>query len=704
MGAAFSWDLRPLLAPRSIAIVGASESADSWAPEIERSLRHMGFEGDLYPINPKYDTVWGRRCLSSISELPRGVDLVVFVVPARVVVRMIDDCGTRGVRGIMVVSSGFAEAGEEGRALQAELREAALRVRIPVLGPNVEGFVNYVDQVAPYGTTPPADPVKGGISVISQSGTVAWTMNQIASDRAVGLRIILGVGNEAVLGLGDLFTWAATDAKTKVVTSYIETMRDVDGIGRGLDALLAARKPVVICAPEGRSEAALRSIIAHTGALAGDTGLRDAWLRSHGVVLVEDPVSMFETALLLSHVKKLRTDGVAAALQSGGACTLFAEAAGSADLPLPEFTAPTKKALRKALPSFASQNNPLDVTGQAAVETGMFVDALAALAKDPSVGLIAFDAFPPRLEGETPWADPVLTKAIELQRSTGVAFASICMSPLAYTDEAKAFTKKWKQLPFLQGHRASANAIAAVLEYQQVRARAVPSLQPHENRGKALRVLRGASGPVDEATAATVLELYGVRRPKEAVVATPAKAAAVAAKIRNAVAVKALAPELPHKAKLGGVQLGLRGSAEVEVAAAEVLAAAARAGANAPKVLVQEMVHGHEVLVGAIVDAQFGATITIRPGGALAEAGAATFVAAPLTAAQARAYVESQAERCGLDADEHDLGAVARAVASIARAAHDLRDRVYSLEANPLLVGPRGAVAVDALAEAKPPA
>ena len=698
------WNLGPLLAPRSIAIVGASESPDSWAPEIERSLRHFGFAGELYPINPKYGEVWGRPCLSSIAELPRGVDLVVFLVPARVVVRMIEECGKRGVRGIMVVSSGFAEAGEEGRELQAELRDAALRNKIPVLGPNVEGFVNYIDQVAPYGTTPPAAPVKGGISVISQSGTVAWTMNQMASDRAVGLRIILGVGNEAVLGLGDLFAWAAADPKTKVVTSYIETMRDVAGIGAGLDALLAARKPVLICAPEGGSEAALRSIIAHTGALAGNTGLRDAWLRGHGVVLVEDPVTMFEAAVLLSHTKKLRTDGVAAALQSGGACTLFAEAAGAASLPLPEFSPKTVVALKKALPSFASQNNPLDVTGQAAVETDMFVDALAALAADPEVGLVAFDAFPPRLPGETPWADPVLTKAIELQRSTGVAFVSLCMSPLAYIDQAKAFTKKWKQLPFLQGHRASANAIRALLEFQGVRQRAVPSLPPHPSRARALRVLRGASGPVDEATGAALLELYGVRRPAEAVVATPAKAAAAAARIRGPVAVKALEPEIPHKARLGGVRLGLRGTGEVESAAADVLAAARRGGAKAPKVLVQEMVHGHEVLVGAIVDEQFGATITIRPGGALAEAGEATFVAAPLTAKQARAFVESQADRCGLNAEEHDLGAVAKAVESIARATHDLQDRISSLEANPLLVGPRGAVAVDALAEAKPPA
>ncbi len=276
------WNLGPLLAPRSIAIVGASEQPDSWAPEIERSLRHVGFEGELYPINPKYDEVWGRPCRSSPSELPRGVDLAVIVVPARVAVRMVDACGAAGVRSAMVVSSGFAEAGEQGRALQAELRATALRHRLPVLGPNVEGFVNYVERVAPYGTSPPPEPVAGSISVISQSGTVAWALNQLASDRGAGLRLILGVGNEAVLGLGDMFAWAAADPHTKVVCTYIEAMRDVEGIGRGLDALRSVRKPVLVCAPEGRSEAARRSIVAHTGALAGNTALRDAWLRGRG--------------------------------------------------------------------------------------------------------------------------------------------------------------------------------------------------------------------------------------------------------------------------------------------------------------------------------------------------------------------------------------------------------------------------------------
>jgi acyl-CoA synthetase (NDP forming) len=697
------WNLGPLLAPRSIAIVGASESPDSWAPEIERSLRHVGFEGELFPVNPKYAEVWGRPCRASVGGLPRGVDLAVIVVPARVAVRMVDECGAAGVRSVMVVSSGFAEAGEVGRALQEELRATAVRHRLPVLGPNVEGFVNYVERVAPYGTTPPPEPVAGSISVISQSGTVAWAMNQLASDRGAGLRIILGVGNEAVLGLGDLFEWAAADPYTKVVCTYIETMRDVEGIGRGLDALRAARKPILVCAPEGRSEAARRSIVAHTGALAGNTALRDAWLLGRGAILVEDPVTMFEAAVLFSFGTRMRTAGVAAALQSGGACTLFAEAAGAKGLELPEFSAATKHRLRKALPHFASQNNPLDVTGQAAVETDMFCDALDALARDPAVGFVAFDAFPPREEGEDVWAEPVMRTARRLRSETGVVFASVAMGALGYGAAGKRFVAG-ARLPFLQGHRAGAGAIRALVDLQGVRARAVPDLPSHPNRASALRLLRGKAGPLDEAQAARLLELYGVRRPKERTVTSARSAAEAARTIGFPVAVKALAPELPHKAKLGGVRLGLADATDVEDAAAEVLLAARRAGAASARVLVQAMATGTEVLVGAVVDDAFGACITMRPGGSLAEGGEALFVAAPLTPGQALAFVRSQAGRCGLVDGRHDLRATARAVTSIARAAHDLRGRLLSLEANPLLVSERGAVAVDALAEAGPPA
>jgi acyl-CoA synthetase (NDP forming) len=443
--------------------------------------------------------------------------------------------------------------------------------------------------------------------------------------------------------------------------------------------------------------------VAHTGALAGNTALRDAWLRGHGALLVEDPVTMFEAAVLLSHHRRLRSAGVAAALQSGGACTLFAEAAGAHGLSLPEFAPRTRAALRRALPHYASQNNPLDVTGQAAVETEMFNGALEALANDPAVGFVAFDAFPPRLEDEGVWAEPLLRRVRELQRGTGVAFASVAMSALAYGEAARGFVEGHR-LPFLQGHRAAAGAIRALVDLQDARARGIAEVAPHPNRARALRTLRGLAGPLDEVRGGRLLELYGVRRPRESVVRTPEAAAASARAIGFPVAVKALAPEIPHKAKLGGVRLALSNPTDVEVAAAEVLQAASRAGAASPRVLVQEMASGTEVLVGAIVDDRFGALLTARPGGEMAEAGEAVFVPAPLAPAQARRFALEQSARCRLDPDRHDLRAFARAVESIARAAHDLRDRLTSLEANPLLVGRRGAVAVDALAEARPPA
>lgn len=692
--------IQRIVGARSIAVIGASESTDSWAPEIHRSLRHVGFSGDLYPVNPKYREVWGRRCLGSPTELPRGVDLAVLVVPAGVAVRMMDDLAAAHVGGVMIVSSGFAEAGEEGRELQERLRARAEAHRLPVLGPNVEGFVNHVERVAPYGTTPPPEPLPGSIAVLSQSGTVAWQLGQQASDRGVGLRILLGVGNEAVIGLGDMLAWAAADRRTRVVATYVETMRDLSSIGRGLEALADARKPVLVCAPAARSEAARRSIVAHTGALAGDTQLRDAWLRARGAVLVDDPVSLFEAAVLLSHRTRLRTTGVAAAFQSGGACTLFAEAAGGNDLTLPALAPRTRTKLRRALPSFASINNPLDVTGQAAVETRRYERALEALASDPAVGLIAFDAFPPRLEGEGGWATPVLRRVRDLQGETGAVFTSVAIGPLSSDRAAKAWMRE-QPIPFLQGHAAAAGAIRALVDLQGVSRRRPPSGAPHRNRAAALRLLRGQAGPLDEERAGRILELYGIRRPRQIVADRPGAAASAASKLGFPVAVKALAPELPHKAEVGGVRLELRGASEVASAAEDVLAAARAAGAASPRVLVQAMAVGPEVLVGAVVDERFGPCITMRPGGAMAERGEATFVACPISSAHARRYVESHADRCGLDVERHPLTAVARVVVAISRAADDLRDRLVSLEANPLIVGERDAVAVDALAEAR---
>ena len=410
---------------------------------------------------------------------------------------------------------------------------------------------------------------------------------------------------------------------------------------------------------------------------------------------------MFEAAVLLSKERKLRTTGVAAALQSGGACTLFAEAAGAAGLDLPEFSPTTRRRLAKVLPHFASQNNPLDVTGQAAVETEMFEGALEALANDMGVGFIAFDAFPPRLEGETPWADPVLRRVAALRRETGVVFASVAMSPLAYEQAAKSFTRK-HALPFLQGHHASAGAIRALVEFQSAKTRAtVDDLPPHPDRAKALRVLRGHEGPIDEETGARILRLYGVARPKERTVASPEQAAAFARSIRFPVVVKAQAPRsrTRRSSAVSGSGCATRptsGSPRPRCSRPRSGRGTRAEGARAADGAWLRGPRGRRRRRPVRADDHRATRRSPRRGRG---GGLRAVSAHPCTG---RAYMLDQASHCGLDPQDHDLRAAARAVEAIARIAHDLRGRLTSFEANPLLVGERGAVAVDALAEVRP--
>lgn len=684
--------LRPLLAPRSIAVIGASESEGSWAPEFHENLRAAGFEGPIFPVNPKHREVWGFRCVASARDLPSGVDLAVIVVPARHATSALADAASAGVRAAMVVSSGFAEIGHD--ELQQELVATAARTGLPVLGPNVEGYLNVPDRVWCYGTGRPPPLSAGGLTIVSQSGTVAWSVAQMAADRGVGVRLVVGVGNEAATGLPDLLRWAAADRRTSVVAAYVETVRDARGFARGAEALRRAGKRLLVCAP-GHGEAAGRAVVAHTGAVAGRTGVRDAWLRRLGAGLLPDAVALFEASALALRAPRPPRRGVAVAFQSGGSCTLFAEHAEAAGLELPSLAAATNRRLRRALPPFAKPGNPLDVTGQAAVETPMFEAALEALAKDPSVGAVAFDAFPSRAPVQGSWEQTVLRAAGRLARETGTAMISLAPVPLALDEDGRT-TAEGLAIPVLQGIVPAVHAIRALVDPGDP---APPRSPAHPSRRPALALLRGRGGPLDEVRARSLLSLYGVESPREGVAATPEEAAEVARTIGFPVAVKVVAAALPHKASAGGVRLGLRSVEEVRRAAVAVL----RASDESQGVLVQEMVEGAALLVGGVWDERFGPAVTIAPGGAAVGTGRSAFLAAPLQGGEAERLIRSRAASLGLLPRRHDLRAVASAVDAIGRLVADLGGRLTEIETNPLLVRRRGALAVDALAVARLP-
>jgi acyl-CoA synthetase (NDP forming) len=694
------FDLTPLFAPRRIAIVGASEAKGSWAPDFYKNLRAFGFSGDIYAVNPKYSSVWGLKCWHSIAELPDPVDLAVLLIPASAVPAAISDLAAAGAGAVMIVSSGFGETGSAGLAIQEEIARLAKPVSLPILGPNVEGFVNYVDRVAPIAGTLAPDPQVGEVMLISQSGALVWYVTQAASDRGIGMRIALSVGNEAVLTIGDLLSWAAADPNTSVIGCYIEVFRDIPSLERGLADARNSGKPVIICAPSARSASVQRSIVAHTGALAGNTGVRDAWLRAQGALIANEATEFMETIALLLSNQEVRSPGVVAAMESGGDCTLFAEAAEAVGLELAPLTESTTAKVKAVLPPYANPTNPLDVTGQSAFMTEMYTGALDALASDPKIGVIVIDAGPPRTTtGADYWAEPILAYA-ERVRERGLVVVSALACPLGYSASTKDFVRS-ASMPFLHGHRAAANAIKGLLELdanRKLRGRKPQGPKVNATRQKlALELLAGRLGTLDETQSARLMQLYSIARPDEVAATSTAEAVAAARRLSTPVVVKAVTSRIAHKAKVGAVRVGLSTSAEIESACAAVLKAAAMAGDDDASILVQEMVNGPEILVGAIVDQRFGPALTIRRGGVAVERVAGRFLAVPLAQEEAEHAVEVEVRRLGLEPSGRGVAMLLDALMAFSQLAYELKDVLLEVEANPIIVAHDRAVAVDCL-------
>ena len=675
--------------PKAIAIVGASDRSSSWSKEIYSNLEALEFPGPIFPINPRRSTVWDQPAYPSLRETPVPAELAIIAIPAEAAIGAVKACGEAGVPGAMVVSSGFRDAGPAGAKLQAQLAAAAIEGDVTLIGPNVEGFINYPGRVAAYGAEMPPTSTAGSISMFSQSGTTAWTFTHMAGDRGVGVRVVTGVGVEATLGIGELLEWAASDPGTLVAACYIETIRDIGALAKGLEAMDRADKRVVVCCPLVTGEAAKASLIAHTGELLGDTTLRDATLRRLGAVVVHDPIALFETALLLEKAPGRCSGKLAAAMQSGGNCTLFADALNDARVPLEKFSAATTSKLSEILPDFSEPRNPLDVTGQAIFDNEIYCEAIDALAADPEVGMIAIDVAPSRKRPDDSDLTTILAHAGKVQRESGKPVISVLATPLSYTGRtAEPIIKH--SVAVLHGHAPAAAAIAGLYEISRER---LPLAERHTAKPR----VSVAPGVLDEVQAAEIFTRYGIERPREAVAEDPAQAAEVARDLDCRIVVKLVCAEVPHKAREGLVKLDLDSPAEVKAAAQEVQDRAREMGVDATRLLVQEqLAAGPEILVGVTVDPIYGPAMTVRSGGG-GVSGETVFHLLPLRQGEAAEI----AAGASVELSDSELKELADVVERFAWLAEDLSDRILEIEANPIMITGGRAVAVDALAVAK---
>jgi acyl-CoA synthetase (NDP forming) len=693
-------DLTPLLAPKSVAIVGASDTEGTWGKRIFDNLRRTDYRGAIYAVNPRRRAVWGGACYPDLAALPEPVEMLVVAVPKEGVLDVIRQAGARGVAAALVVAAGFSEVAG-GEALQAELKAEAERCRIRLCGPNCEGNLSLHEGFAPYVPRIHEPLQPGPLGFVSQSGTLVWGVHQAALGRGLGCSYLVGSGNEAVLEVPDYLAFMLRDPRTRVVGAYVEGFKDparfvrVAALARHLD------KPLLVI-KAGRSEAGIRAVRAHTGSLAGSDVVHDAVFRRHGVIRMEDVDELVETAELLCHrAPAVNRSGLAAVVQSGGTATALADLAPALGVRIPALTPDATATLGRLLPDFATPSNPLDVTGALVRDLDAYMAAVQCLADQPGVGIVAVDTWLPKAP-EPAWVSDLLLRLDALaRRRPDKQFVSLTVSTQALTPFGREFRARLA-FPCLQGVARGLRAIRALASRidEAARARGAAAGHATERARPRPRVdIPPGARTLGEVESKALLAAYGLTPVREQLARTTDEAVAAARLIGFPVVLKIVSPDIPHKTEAGGVRAGLADERGLRAACRDLQDTVRRRRPDARLVglLVQEEIRdGVEVLLGLTRDPQFGLALTFGLGGTLVELLRDTVTRlVPLAPGEAdvmireiRGFPLLQGFRGRPPAD---VGALGAAIEGLAALGEDLGTRLVELDANPLFVRAAGA-------------
>lgn len=688
--------LSRLFDPRSIAIVGASATPGKIGAMPVTLLRQYGYAGRIVPINPRAGEIQGLPAFAGLSAVDDAIDLAILAVPAVHAAQALAQARPGQIAGAVIFTSGFSETGDAGRAQQAALTQAARERGIRLLGPNCLGFMNVRKHV--YATFSPAPAngavAPGGIGMVSQSGAFGAYAYSMARERGLGLSHWISTGNEADIDVADCIAWLADDADTRVIMAYMEGCRDGDKLRAAFASARAAGKPVVVT-KIGRTQAGAQAAASHTAALAGDDAVYDALFRQYGVLRARTIEEFFNLGYALDTWKQPpRGNRLGIFTISGGVGALMADEAADAGLVLPEPAADAQARLLAQVP-FASGRNPVDVTGQAVSEPGVLLSTAQDMLSDGRYDALAvFLAAAGSSEKLWPTFENF---ARQLQASRPDVPLAICalfpparrreleqLGCLVFADPSAAV----RTIASLAGlaHERTDDAGRPASEAPASQGQ---TLLPSYNEVQAMALLREAGLPATPCT----------------LVGDADGAAAAAADIDAPVVLKIVSADIVHKSDVGGVKLKLSGEAAVRQAHASILASVRQHApqARVDGVLVAPMAPaGVECIAGIHDDPVFGPVVMFGLGGVFVEVlKDVSFRLAPFGHGEALAMIREikgyAVLRGARGAPPCDLDALAEALVRLSRLADAQRGRLKSLEINPLLALPHGALALDAV-------
>ncbi|MEX0961023.1 MAG: acetate--CoA ligase family protein [Burkholderiales bacterium] len=676
--------LRAALEPKSVAVIGASDNPNKIGGRPLLYLHRFGFKGRVFPINPNRAEVQGFKAYASMADVPEAPDAAVIALPGDAAIEAVQACADAGVKVAVVMTSGFGEVDAvEGKAKEARMREIARKAGMRIVGPNSQGLANFgTGAILSFSTMYiEAAPMDGPVAVVSQSGAMSVVPYGLLRERGVGVRHSHATGNDCDVSAAEFASVVAEDPDVRLLLIYLESVVDAAPLAE-LARVAHARNLPVVALKAGRTAAGQEAARSHTGALANEDRVVEAFLERHGIWRAQNTSELVGAAELYLKGWKPRGRRLVAISNSGAVCVMAADTASQVGMPMAKLSEATRGALARILPSFATITNPIDLTAALLTNSRLFSDILPVIARDPSAEAVLIGI---PIAGQGYDVDAFATDSAAFVQSTG--------NPLVVAAPQPSIAARFKQAG-LAVFPTESEAVAALNQFMahmalMAGARHVGKFTPAHSIGGKPRML-------NEAQSLALLAAHGVPVVEHRLCATADAAAAAAEDLGAPVAMKGCSRDVVHKSELGIVKLGVGGGEQARSVFGQFQARLESDRLAFEGVLVARMARGRrELMIGARIDPVFGPMVIVGDGGKYVEA-----------MPDARVLLWPFDERDVLEAlqrlriapliggvrDEPplDAGAFAKAAVAVGRLIADPQAGVVNLDVNPMLVGARG--------------
>lgn len=685
-------DLKPMLEPNAIAIIGASGDETKISYKPIANLKEVGYQGEVYLVNPKYEEILGFPCYQKIEELPEYIDLALICVAAKSVLSIIKQLHAKKVKSILIFSSGFTEIGGEGEKLEEEIREYSKGNHLPICGPNSLGLFNLNKQmIASFSSLKACDPA--AIAFVTQSGAMGSLTHTLATEMGIGFQAFVSSGNESTVDFFEYIDYFAKSPDIKVIGGYLEGARNITKMNRAIKASHENNKPIVLM-KVGTSVIGADAASSHTASLAGNAKIYQSYFAANNVVLVDDEEELIDTLSLFNYAKNISKDGGAVIVtQSGGAGIMMADQCERKGMKLATLKAETKERLSQTLPAFASIKNPVDMTAQVNQNPQQILDTLTVLVEAIEVQSIVL-----YIQMTDHLFTPIIDKLSKLIKQANKPVV-VCWSGIQEATKKAVF--KEKSIPWIPTPTRTISALAHVVNYYTAEKQAYGQMRKEIRKQTPMIV----NEKLNEWEGKQLLQSIGIKVPKGSFVRNQEDLHEHS--LSFPLVLKGVSKEITHKSDYQLVQTKINSQQELLQFYEGMI--------NRIKhhhiehliegMMIEEMAdEGVEVIIGAINDPTFGATIMFGIGGVFTEVlEDVVFLPAPITEAQALQMIASIKAFPLLNGvrgkPKSDIKALALTIQSLSEFCLSHQGEWKEMEFNPILVHKegKGVTAVDAV-------